>query len=80
MTHEQTTGNTLRLYGQPLPEPLRDQYYGFPYVAGMISSERSHAQTYGYFEVRGRLSNTSKGHHWALWLVRGFSEPGDAEL
>lgn len=69
LTHERTTGNTLKLYGHALPEELHDQYYGFPYVAGMISSERTHAQTYGYWEVRARLSNTSKGQHWALWLV-----------
>lgn len=68
VTHEWTSANTLKLYGHVLPEAVRPQYGGFPYVGGMISSERSHAQTYGYWEVRGRLTNTSTGHHWAMWL------------
>jgi beta-glucanase (GH16 family) len=35
----------------------------------MISSERSHVQTYGYWEIRARFTNTSQGHHWAMWLA-----------
>jgi hypothetical protein len=69
LTHERTPGNTLKLYGRVIPNAIRSQYYGFPYVGGMISSERSHAQTHGYWEVRARFTNTSKGHHWAIWLL-----------
>jgi beta-glucanase (GH16 family) len=69
LTHELMPGNTLKLYGRVIPRSIRPQYYDFPYVAGMISTERSHAQTYGYWEARARLTNTSKGHHWAMWLV-----------
>jgi Glycosyl hydrolases family 16 len=69
LTHERTVGNTLKLYGRVIPIANRSQYYSFPYVGGMISTERTHAQTYGYWEVRARLTNTSKGHHWAMWLI-----------
>lgn len=42
---------------------------GFPYSAGMITSQRSHSQTYGYWEIRTKITNVSKGHHIAYWLV-----------
>jgi hypothetical protein len=69
LTHKRTVGNTLKLYGRVIPKVIRSQYYSFSYVGGMISTERTHAQTYGYWEVRARLTHTSKGHHWAMWLV-----------
>lgn len=69
LTHEVTAGNTLKLYGRVVPEAIRPQYHGFPYVGGMISTERTHAQLYGYWEVRVRLTTTSEGHHWAMWLL-----------
>jgi hypothetical protein len=69
VTHERTVGNTLNLYGRVIPILIRSQYYNFSYVGGMISTERTHAQTYGYWEVRARFTNTSRGHHWAMWLI-----------
>jgi beta-glucanase (GH16 family) len=69
LTHERTTGNSLKLFGRIIPTTTRSQFYSFSYVAGMISGERSHAQTYGYWEIRARFTNTSKGHHWAMWLI-----------
>jgi beta-glucanase (GH16 family) len=68
-THQKTNENTLKLFGRIIPETVRPQFWGFPYVAGMISSELSHAQTYGYWEIRARLLTTSQGHHWAIWLL-----------
>jgi beta-glucanase (GH16 family) len=70
LTHQLTPAGTLKLYGRVIPTNIRPQFWGFPYVGGMISTERRHAQTYGYWEARVRLNNTSKGHHWAMWLLR----------
>ena len=66
--HELTEEGTLKLYGRPTPEGLVDQFE-MPYLGGMISGEKLHAQTYGYWEVRLRLNSLSAGHHWALWLI-----------
>ncbi len=65
----QNTDDTLMLRGYPLPEERRAQFHDFPYVAGMISGERSHQQQYGYWEIRMRFATTSIGHHWAVWLL-----------
>jgi hypothetical protein len=49
LTHQRISGNTLKLFGRAIPTPIRSQYNNFSYVGGMISSERSHVQTYGYW-------------------------------
>jgi len=66
--HELTEDGTLKLFGQPTPANLRQQFE-MPYLGGMVSGEKLHAQTYGYWEVRLRFKNVSAGHHWALWLI-----------
>ena len=66
--HEITQDGTLKLYAQPTPDALRDQF-DMPYLGGMISGEKLHAQTYGYWEMRVRLNTVSAGHHWAFWLI-----------
>jgi beta-glucanase (GH16 family) len=66
--HEVTADGTLKLYGRETPDDLKDQFE-FPYLAGMISGEKLHAQRYGYWEVRLRPSNISTGHHLAFWLI-----------
>ena len=68
-THLLTGVGSLRLFGRVIPSTVRKQFWGFPYVGGMLSSELSHSQTYGYWEVRARLTRTSQGHHWAMWLL-----------
>jgi beta-glucanase (GH16 family) len=67
--HEITEDGTLKLYARPTPTQLREQFDGFPYLGGMISGEKLHAQTYGYWEMRIRLNTISAGHHWAFWLI-----------
>ena len=66
--HEITEGGTLKLYARPTPPALREQF-DMPYLGGMISGEKLHAQTYGYWEMRLRLANLSAGQHWAFWLI-----------
>lgn len=67
--HEVTDEGTLKLLGMPTPEDLRAQFYDMPYLGGMISGERQHAQKYGYWELRIRFPILSAGHHWAIWLI-----------
>lgn len=62
-------GGALALRAYRLPAGLRPQFWNFPYVAGMISSEGSYAQRYGYWEVRLRLENVGRGTHFAVWLL-----------
>lgn len=66
--HEITAEGTLKLYGRPTPDDLHTQF-DFPYLGGMVSGEKLHAQRHGYWEVRLRPSNVSIGHHWAFWLI-----------
>ncbi len=67
-THR-VTGGVLTLFGHPLPQHRRSQFWGFEAACGMISGELSHSQTYGYWETRMRVTNVSLGHHWAIWLL-----------
>lgn len=67
--HQQTGNGTLILSGYKIPEHHRLEYYGFPYTGGMISTERSFSQLYGYWEVKARFLSVSQGHHWAIWLL-----------
>lgn len=66
--HEITNDGTLKLYARPTPPALREQFE-MPYLGGMISGEKLHAQSYGYWEMRMRLNSVSAGHHWAFWLI-----------
>jgi len=67
-THAVDNG-VLTMFGRPIPQHRRSQFWGYQAACGMISGERSHAQTYGYWETRMRIPNVSRGHHWAIWLL-----------
>lgn len=62
--HE-VSGGTLKLYGRINPNTTG---YGMGYLGGMISSELTHWQKYGIWEIRAKLFS-SNGHHWAMWLI-----------
>jgi hypothetical protein len=66
--HE-VSGGQLALRGYPVSDAHRAAFWGFPYVASMISGQKSFAQRYGYWETRVRMTNVSKGHHFAIWLL-----------
>jgi beta-glucanase (GH16 family) len=66
--HEVSDG-TLKIRAYPTPEKAREHLWGYSHVAGMLSSELSHAQQYGYFEVRARFNSFSKGMHFTFWTL-----------
>lgn len=65
--HEVSNG-TLKLRGYPLNDTAKPLFGNAPYVAGMISGEKTYAQAYGYWEVRFRINAIGKGHHLAIWM------------
>jgi serralysin len=58
----------LTITARPAPESLRSKLGGLRYTSGLLTSEHSFAQTYGYFEVRARLP-AGKGLWPAFWLL-----------
>lgn len=60
---------TLALRAYRLPEEARSEFWGFPNAAGMLSTQNSHSQTYGYWEAAFRINSLEKGMHLALWLM-----------
>jgi Domain of unknown function (DUF4082)/Glycosyl hydrolases family 16/Bacterial Ig domain len=66
--HE-VAGGQLALRGYPVPSGQQSAFWGFPYVAGMISGQPSFSQRYGYWETRVWPNTVSKGHHLAVWLL-----------
>lgn len=63
------SGGTLKMRAFPLSEEMRPQFWGFPYVASMISADLSPGQVYGYWEIRARINAIGPGHHLAFWLL-----------
>jgi beta-glucanase (GH16 family) len=58
----------LDITAQPTPPRLLQRLSGYRYVSGLISSQPSFRQTYGYFEMRARLPR-GKGVWPAFWLL-----------
>lgn len=61
-------GGKLVIRAWPTPESLRDRLDGYPYVSGMISSQPTFWQLYGYFEMRAKIPD-GKGVWPAFWLL-----------
>ena len=61
-------GNGLDILASPSPVGLRPRLDNQPYVSGVISSQPSFAQLYGYFEMRAKLP-PGKGLWPAFWLL-----------
>lgn len=61
-------GEHLDILAWPTPAPMRARLDNQPYVSGVISSQPSFAQLYGYFEMRVRLP-PGKGLWPAFWLL-----------
>lgn len=59
--------NGLSIIAEPVPAALRTRI-DRPYVSGMLSTEQSFQQKYGYFEVRAQLPR-GRGLWPAIWLV-----------
>jgi len=58
----------LIIRGWPTPAPLKAKLWGYPYVTGMISTERSFHQLYGYFEIDAEWPE-GHGAHPGFWLL-----------
>jgi beta-glucanase (GH16 family) len=66
--HEVSDG-TIKLRAFPTPEAARPELWTYTHVAGMLSSELSFAQQYGYVEVRARFNSFSRGMHFSFWML-----------
>jgi beta-glucanase (GH16 family) len=58
----------LDLIVKPTPANLKSRLDNYPYVSGLISSQPSFSQLYGYFEMRAKLP-AGKGIWPAFWLL-----------
>jgi hypothetical protein len=59
----------LDILAMPTPHHLLTRLDDHPYVSGMISSQPSFAQAYGYFEMRAKIPSGA-GMWPAFWLLR----------
>ena len=72
--HE-VSGGTLKLRGYPIPSQYQAQFtpsgvnVASSSAASMITSEKTHWQMYGYWEVRARLNQPPKNKHFSFWLL-----------
>jgi beta-glucanase (GH16 family) len=61
-------GGVLEITLDRTPPELREGLGGFEYVSGMITTQPSFSQLYGYFEMRAKLPK-GKGVWPAFWLL-----------
>jgi beta-glucanase (GH16 family) len=67
--HEVSNG-TLKMRAFRIPETLRNSDFGgFPFTAGMISTEDRFSFLHGYLELRLRFTRVEQGMHFALWTL-----------
>src|SRR5262245_43274871 len=59
---------TLAIVFQPTPAAQANRLGGFRYISGLITTQPSFSQRYGYFEMRARLPR-GKGVWPAFWLL-----------
>ena len=67
--HACTGKSTIKLLAMKTSVTDLSKVDNLPYVGAMISGEVSHAQLYGYWEVRAKF-NISRSQHWAIWLLQ----------
>ena len=58
----------LEISAEPTPPELRPRLNNYRYMSGMITTQPSFFQTYGYFEIRAKLP-AGKGLWPAFWLL-----------
>jgi hypothetical protein len=73
-------GGMLDITAERPPERARSALRGYQYVSGVITTQPSFSQTYGYFEMRAKLP-AGKGVWPAFWLVRqDLSWPPEVDI
>jgi beta-glucanase (GH16 family) len=73
-------GGMLEITADRPPEKARGALRGYKYVSGVITTQPSFSQTYGYFEMRAKLP-AGKGVWPAFWLVRqDLSWPPEVDI
>jgi len=65
----EASNSTLKLRAFPLPNGLRQEFWGFPYAASMISADQAPGLRHGYWEFKARINAIGKGQHLAFWLL-----------
>lgn len=62
------SNGVLEIRAEPAPPNARPALHGYRYTSGVITTQPSFAQTYGYFEMRAKLPR-GKGVWPAFWLL-----------
>lgn len=63
------SNGTLKLRAYPLTTAMRQEFWGFPYVASMIAADQEPGLRYGCWELKARINAVGKGQHLAFWLL-----------
>jgi beta-glucanase (GH16 family) len=58
----------LSITARRTPDDMKAALWGYNYISGLLTTQHSFAQTYGYFEMRAELPK-DKGMFPAFWLV-----------
>ena len=61
---------TLTITAAPAPAADLPYLSGFQYTSGMLNTENSFSQTYGYFDMRAELPAAGQGMWPAFWLLK----------
>jgi len=70
----------LEIRAEPAPPQAQAALHGYRYVSGLISTQPSFSQTYGYFEMRAKLPR-GKGVWPAFWLLpQDLSWPPEVDI